>query len=496
MNRDAIHRHIDAHLDEHIEHVQRWVRQPSVSWDDGRGVRECAALVAESYRALGCTEVEILEGRFHPGVWAVYDAGAPVTLHSYCMFDTRPAAPAGWSKDPWSAALVARPPYPRVLVGRGAFSAKGPYVAFLNALASIIAVEGRLPVNLLFLAEGEEIMGSPTYRAFVERYRDRLRTAQLSHCATGAQNARGAVSVGLGLKGMVVLELTATGKAWGRGPATTVHSSAAPLVDSPPFRLAQALATLTEPDGGGCRVDGLAEAWAYRKPLPPEEQRLLDALAHRYAGRDWREVLPLGGPANVPIVRGGVDGRTPLVNFLYGPSLNVAGLRAGFLGPGTGTIPFVVPDAATAMLDLRWVVELSPDEIVARIRRHLDAHGFHDIALTVYSAFGHAQTPPDHPAVRAVLDTLAAWRVDAELWPIQAAGGPWTAVPNACDVPMIRGGAIGGGGGTVDEYLVIDGDGRVAGLADAEKYHVDLLDRLARDLASTPPPESSKVEAP
>ena len=55
MNREAIHRHIDAHLEDHIEHVQRWVQQPSVSWNDGRGVRECAALVAESYRALGCT---------------------------------------------------------------------------------------------------------------------------------------------------------------------------------------------------------------------------------------------------------------------------------------------------------------------------------------------------------------------------------------------------------------------------------------------------------
>ena len=60
-------------------------------------------------------------------------------------------------------------------MGRGAFSAKGPDVVFLNALASIIAVEGRLPVRRASLAEGEEIMGSPTYRAFVERYRDRLR---------------------------------------------------------------------------------------------------------------------------------------------------------------------------------------------------------------------------------------------------------------------------------------------------------------------------------
>jgi acetylornithine deacetylase/succinyl-diaminopimelate desuccinylase-like protein len=485
MNREAIHRHIDAHLDQHVAHVQRWVRQRSVSWEDGRGVRDCAALVAESYRALGCTEVEILEGRFHPGVWAVHDAGAPVTLHSYCMFDTRPATPAGWSHDPWSAALVPRPPYPRVLVGRGALSAKGPYVAFLNALASIIAVEGRLPVNVLFLAEGEEIMGSPSYRAFVNRYRDRLRATRLSYCVTGAQSARGTVSVGLGLKGMVVVELTASGQAWGHGPAATIHSSAAPLVDSPPFRLAQALASLTEPDGRGCRVDGLAEAWAYRKPLSSEERRLLDALAARHAGRDWRDVLPLGGAANVADVRGGLDGLAPLVTFLYGPSLNVAGLRGGFLGPGTGTVPFVVPHAATASLDLRMVVELSPEEIVGRLRRHLDARGFGDVALSVYAAFGHAQTPPDHPAVGAVLDTLADWRVDAEVWPIQAAGGPWTAVPNAGGGPMVRGGAIGGGAaGLVDEYLVIEGDGRVAGLAEAEKFHVDLLDRLARALTS------------
>ena len=86
------------------------------------------------------------------------------------------------------------------------------------------------------------------------------------------------------------------------------------------------------------------------------------------------------------------------------------------------------------------------------------------------------------PAVLAVLETLRAWQVNVKVWPIQAAGGPWTAVPRAFGVPMVRGGAIGGGGGVGDEYLVSEGDGRVAGLADEEKFHVDLLDRLARAL--------------
>ena len=130
--------------------------------------------MADSYRRLGCREVQVIPGRFYPGVWAYYDAGAPVTVHSYCMFDTRTVNAKEWKYDPWGADLTPMGPYPKVLVGRGSMGAKGPYVAWLNALAAIIAVEGKLPVNIMFLAEGEEILGSPTYAEFVNRYADRL----------------------------------------------------------------------------------------------------------------------------------------------------------------------------------------------------------------------------------------------------------------------------------------------------------------------------------
>src|SRR5437870_3522500 len=92
---EKIYQYIDEHLDEHIGHIQQWVRQPSVSWDN-LGMKESAALVAEAHRTLGCQEVEILEGRFHPGVWAYYDARAPVTVHNYCMFDTRTVNAKEW----------------------------------------------------------------------------------------------------------------------------------------------------------------------------------------------------------------------------------------------------------------------------------------------------------------------------------------------------------------------------------------------------------------
>lgn len=485
MNRTAIHQYIDQHLDEHITNIQSWIRQPSVSWDN-LGVAACAELVAATYRDLGCQDVEVINGRFHPGVWAHYDAGAPLTIHNYCMFDTRTVHAKDWSYDPWGAELVAIDPYPKVLVGRGALGAKGPYVAWLNALRAIIAVEGTLPVNIMFLAEGEEIMGSPSYREFAQRYADQLQTVDASFCPACTQNASGAVSVGLGLKGMIVVELTASGKAWGRGPANTIHSAGAALVDSPPFRLAQALASLTNPDGTGCAVKGLEDVWSYRKPFDAAEQELLDQLVKRNSGKDWRTVLPLGGVQNVPQVIGGLAGSDPLVNYLYGPTFNIAGMRSGFLGPETGTIPYIIPSTATATLDMRLVVEMPPEEVIGHLRRHLDDHGFSDIELDVYAAFAHAQTAPGHPVVQAALQTLQAWQIEPTVWPIEPGGGPWTVVPNAFGVPCLRGATPGGGNrGATDEFMVIEGDGKVAGLAEVEKYLVDLLYAYANGTEST-----------
>lgn len=475
MNREAIHRYIDDHLDEHIAHIQSWVRQPSVSWDN-LGTRKAAELVAQSYSDLGCQEVSVIEGRYHPGVWAAYDAGAPLTVHNYCMIDTRTVQPDDWSHDPWGAELAAKGPYPKVLYGRGAMGAKGPYVAWLNALASIIAVEGSLPMNIMFLAECEEIMGSPSYNDFVARYADRLQHVDASFCPSCTQAGDGSVSIGLGLKGMVVVELTASGESWGRGPVNTVHSSMAGLVDCPPFRLAQALSTLTDGEGVGCKVKGLEELMDYRKPLTGDEQALLDRLAARSAGRDWRDVLPLGGAQNVSHVNGGLEGMDPLVNMLYGPTFNIAGLRSGFLGPETSTIPYITPATATATLDMRLVADITPQEILDALRQHLDRHGFADIEIEVFAAFSHSLTPLSDPGVQATLQTLQAWDVEPVVWPIQGGGGPWTAVPNAFGVPCVRGGVIGGGGrGNVDEYMIIEGDGTIAGLADVEKYLVDLI---------------------
>ncbi len=86
---------------------------------------------------------------------------------------------------------------------------------------------------------------------------------------------------------------------------------------------------------------------------------------------------------------------------------------------------------------------------------------------------------PVTPSSRRPTETLRAWSFEPVVWPIQPGGGPWTAVPNAFGVPCLRGAAPGGGTGGDDEYLVIDGDDRTAGLADTEKFHADLIHAVA-----------------
>tara|TARA_Y100000590_G_scaffold16250_1_gene19605 strand:+ start:1327 stop:2781 length:1455 start_codon:yes stop_codon:yes gene_type:complete len=484
LNKQAIYNYIDQNIDKHTARVQEWVKQPSVSWDN-LGVEDCAKLVARTYKDLGCSEVDLLEGRFHPGLWAYYDAGATKTIHNYCMFDTRPVANADkWNYDPWGGELVQYGDFPKVVVGRGALGAKGPYVAFLNALEAIIAVEGTLPVNIMFLAEGEEIMMSPAYKHFVEAYSHRLKEVSASYCVMGSQSADGSVPIWLGMKGMVVLELSAKGANWDKGPSTTIHSSAAGLVQNLPIRLSQALASLVD-NGGRCVVDGLEQIWSYRKSIATDEEALLQGLAQRFKGKDWRNALPLGGTDNIAEIVGGMNGMDPLKNYLYGPTMNVSGLRSGFIGMGTHTNPAISPGVATATIDLRMVVEMPAQEIIGSIRKHLDSHGFTDIEIDVLADYDFNQAPCSFSSLDALKDTLHSWDVEPVVWPLNGGGGPWTAVANAFGVPCIRGGAIGGGGngpGNIDEYLVIEGNGKVAGLAESEKYHVDALFNFAASL--------------
>jgi acetylornithine deacetylase/succinyl-diaminopimelate desuccinylase-like protein len=476
MNRDAIARYIDAHLEAHIGKIQDLVRQPSVSLEQ-QGLRECAELLRQHLAELGCQQTALIDvGDPFPGVWGRLDSGAPKTILYYSHYDVRPVGAEHWDWPPFGAELVAMPPYKRVIVGRGALGLKGPLQAWLNALQAIQAVEGKLPVNVLFLIEGAEIMGSRNFLQIAQPYWEQLQEADALFSPGGSQNAQGEVSVVLGYKGLLYLELEASGEAWGRGPGVSVHSAANAVVDSPAWRLIHALATLTDREGQRLVVDGLAPLFDQRKDIDAAERELLEGLHRRFEGRDPNTVIPgLVAKTPVKMFKRGLSGQQVLNEYLYAPSVNISGLRSGYIGPGSKS--FLLPHQAIATLDIRLITDIDAQEVLRLLRAHLEREGFGDIRVNVLGAYNWGQTDPRADVVQATLATLETYGYPAVVWPMVAFGGPWAHVPKVLGIPALRGAGLGHGdrAATSNEFYVIEGNGKVAGLADTEKFYVDLL---------------------
>jgi hypothetical protein len=164
----AIQAEIEKRHDESVHRLQDWIRLPSIAAEN-RGMAEGCDLMMRLLRDAGFDKVAKVPTDGHPGVFATLDAGAARTYGIYFMYDVKQADPAEWSSPPFEAALVDKPGLGKVLVGRGAVNQKGPEATWLAALHAMRAAGRRLPVNLVFVAEGEEEIGSPHFPQVIQK---------------------------------------------------------------------------------------------------------------------------------------------------------------------------------------------------------------------------------------------------------------------------------------------------------------------------------------
>src|SRR5205807_3585885 len=151
--------------------------------------------------------------------------------------------------------------------------------AFLAALHAIRGAGKKMPVNLVLVAEGEEEIGSPHIGQLVHRpeVEAALRRTTGIFMPSATQDLDGVVTVALGAKGVVELELVSSGEKWGRGPAKDIHSSLKAMVDSPASHLVKALDTLVSPDGNTILIDN----YPAPRPLNPDEKAMIAAASAR-----------------------------------------------------------------------------------------------------------------------------------------------------------------------------------------------------------------------
>ena len=467
---DAIQAEIEKRHGEGVLRLQEWVRQPSIAAEN-RGMAEGCELMMKLARDAGFQAVTKVPTDGQPGVFATLDAGAPRTVGIYFMYDVKQVDPAEWSSPPWDAALVDKPGFGKVLMGRGAVNQKGPESVFLAALHAIRGAGKKVPVNLVLVAEGEEEIGSPHFRQVIQRPEV---TAALKRCSgvfmpSASQDPDGGVTVSLGAKGVVELELVSSGEKWGRGPKKDVHSSNRARLDSPSFHLVQALATLVNADGDPA-IDNFAAA---AKPPDAAQKAMLDAYAARVAEATAKRSLSAERWAH------GETWRASLERFFFTPTVNIEGLVAGYTGPGGKT---VLPHRAVAKLDLRLVPDMTYDGAVAALKAHLAKRGFGDIEVNPSGGYDPTSTAADAPVIRAEMSVYKRAGLDPVLQPRNAGSYPGYVFTNP---PLSLGAAhfgLGHGSGAhaPDEYFVIEpSNAKIAGWDRAVRSFVDYLYELA-----------------
>ena len=482
-----IYSYIDGHIDEHVENLQKWIRQPSIS-NSGEGIPESADMVKGFFDQLGCQESRVYDVGIteygtpgNPVVYARCDQGAPRTLVLYWMYDTMPITqPDAWKSPPFEARLVEQPPFKKVLIGRGAVNSKGPQMSEYNAMASIKAVAGKLPVNIIVVAEGDEERMDIGLRKFVKDHPDLFKGAD-AMLMFGAQAPSGAGGIMGGSEGCVYIELTTSGRTWGRGPVQSdIHGSNKRAVDSPAWRHIKMLASLISDDGNTPEVKGFNDNI---QPLKPSEIAELKAGASKVNMKTASENLGIARFISD-------DPFTMLKMARYGTSFNLDGIWGGNMyAGGAGAI---LPNKITSKHNMRYVPNMNGLDLVKKIRAQLDRNGYKDVQMKLIGDVPWSKMSYKTDIARSITKMYEQFSIPHGQ-PSQTEtilGGYWPAYlfsnaevgQKVAPVFMpIAGGAAGHGGmaHAANEYYVIEGAGKVYGMAGAEKSIATILYNFA-----------------
>lgn len=440
-----------------VKEIQEFIRLPQ----SGEGMQsQSAEQVARYLREVGATAVQVYPTAGNPIVYGRLDAGAKETVIAYLMYDAAVVFDAPeWVAPPFDANIV-NLPVGRSIVARGSMARRGPLLAFLRAIQAIKNAGEKLPVNFIFVAEGDENTGSPYLGPFYEAHKDLFAGASATLFPAATQEKGGDVSIKLGAKGMIGLELICDGAAWGRGPAKAdLHWGDSAWVDSPMWRLLHALSTLASPDGTRVLIDNF-----YENVVPPNQLEREMARALTYSAEKTKQSLGISHFAE------DVDGEEALLRNMYEPAIVLQG--------EWGSIPPVkrLYRKAISRLDFRLIRNQTPDEAEAKVKAHLAKRGYSDIEVKRLYSVPSSYVAPNEPLIRAALATYRAFGIEPELWPSQ----PKTPPTAVFERPHVMVGVGHGGNHAVkDEYLLLEDSGKLFGLGSLMRSFVTLFEEIA-----------------
>ncbi|MEO7963556.1 MAG: dipeptidase [Gemmatimonadaceae bacterium] len=380
---------VDARVLEHLTSNHEWILGelidfasiPSVSTDPAHAddMQRTARWVADKLAAAGPISVRLIETPGNPVVYGEWlGALGALTVLVYGHYDVQPADPLEkWSSPPFTPTLR-----DGRLYARGISDDKGPMLIPIKVAESFFAVSGALPINVKFMFEGEEEVGSPSLDPFIAEHRELL-AADVVLSADGAMWRIDEPSLTVSSRGLAGLEFTLT------AAAKDLHSGRhGGSVANPLHAMAQLIASLHMPNGK-VAVDGFYDDVV---ELAASDRHAIAALPFD----EGRYLAQIGAPAPY-----GEEGYTTLERQWSRPTLEINGMWGGYQGPGSKT---VIPSEAHAKVTCRLVPNQDPEEIVRLVARFLEAHAPAGTRLSVRPGDHGARAahiPTDHFALAA-----------------------------------------------------------------------------------------------
>lgn len=376
----ALNNYFTEKRETHLEELKHFLRIPSISSlsEHKNDMQKGAEWLADSCKKAGLENVIIDKTNGHPVVYAdwLHAEGKP-TILVYGHYDVQPVDPLNlWESAPFEPEVR-----DNKLFARGASDDKGQVFMHVKAIEALLQTEGSLPVNVKFLIEGEEEVGSPNLEAYIEENKAKLAADVIVISDTGMQGP-GQPAVCYGLRGLCGVQIDVKGAKgdlhsglYGGGVQNSIHALVS-VLDS--FRDAE----------GTIQVEGFYENV---RPLLDEEREAYKAL-----GFDEEELKKEVGVDELF----GEKGYSYLERTWTRPTLEVNGIFGGFSGEGIKT---VLPSEAGAKITCRLVPDQDPDEIVAKLKAHIEKNKPTGVTVTI-TEFDKGKpfiTPFDHPAIQA-----------------------------------------------------------------------------------------------
>ncbi|WP_307807113.1 M20/M25/M40 family metallo-hydrolase [Naasia sp. SYSU D00057] len=439
---DRVHAFLAEHADRLVAQLAEWVRIPSVAGSDrDTALVQSANWLAGALRDLGFPRVEVWKAGDSPAVFAEWiSSPAAPTVLVYSHHDVRAVKGQNWSEtEPFEPVVRGGRMY-----GRGTSDAKGQILAHLWGLRAHLASRPAPAVNLRFLVEGEEELGSPSLAALLEEKREEL-AADVVVFSDTLLWREDHPAICTSVRGMISASIEV------RGPRKDIHSGAASgSAPNPALELARLLGSLVDEEGR------IALPGFYDDVPPPLEERRRELAALPFDEEDW---LTRSHTRSV----GGEPGWTVLERLWLRPSTEVISMIAG---DPIGATRAAIPAVASADISVRTVPGQRGERVAEQIRRWVD-DGLPDrVEYTVAVAEETAQQPYETPAGPAVAALDRAMRRGFRTpWVGRmgnAGGGPAELLARTLDAPVV----FFGTGLIEDDWHDSDESVRLATLAD------------------------------